>query len=56
MREKLAYIWWWLTDRGKYSYWGTIDDIKIWNRKLTKPEIKREFKGKSDLVGYWKLK
>ena len=28
----LEYIWWWLTDRGKYTYWGKIEEPRVWEQ------------------------
>jgi len=32
----LEYIKWFITDRGKYTYWTKLDDVRIWDNKDTK--------------------
>lgn len=36
LRYWIAYVKWWITDRGKYTFWGTIDDPKPWGKYAQK--------------------
>ena len=58
VKQILKYVWWLLTDRGKYSYWAHSDKINIWEEFSLDVDWQREelpSKDSMSLKDYWRL-
>ena len=50
------YIWWKITDNGKNTYWGKLDEVRIWKKnpiKIKFTEFDKEYGLKKGTFKKW---